>query len=214
MRATRRRSRRSRAPVVTLLLVAATFFVFAFELAGDGPTICQTLGFVPAHPAASAVLTYAFVHDPANWLHIGGNAAFLLAFGLVVERELGSFPFTAIYFASGVAGAMMHAVVTPEATVPLVGCSGAVFGLLPAVTMLRPKMVGFTVSYVAFNIVSLFIGAGGAVSFGAHLGGFAAGFLVTLLFARLAGDVRVAVPIAHRSTLRSLRGSPVCASKP
>lgn len=182
-------TRPASAPVVTGLLLAAMFFTYAFELSGDGQAICQAHGFVPARPTAGSALSYAFLHDPGSWLHIGGNAIFLAFFGTLVERVLGAITFALLYLVSGVGAAAMHAMVDPTSATPLVGASGALLGVMAAAAVIAPRMVGFVGAYAAYNIVSLFVGAGDSVSVACHVGGFSAGaafVLLRLCFARAA----------------------------
>lgn len=164
-------------PLVTILLVLAILAVYGLELAGDGMAICYRLGFVAARPTLASALSALFLHDPGNAWHVGGNVVALGLFGALVERELGSLRFLALYLLGGLAGAALHLVVDPSSTVPLVGCSGAIFGLLAMAAVLRPPLLGFVVAFAAINVVEALTGTGGAVAVGAHLGGLSAGVI-------------------------------------
>ena len=166
---------------MTLLLIAACFFSYALELGGDGSALCAAYGLIPAHPTAGSAVTSLFLHDPASWMHIGGNMAFLFVLGRIVERERGSLYLGFVYFAAGLGGALTHVLVNPAATDPMVGASAAIFGLAPIAMMLRPRLIGFIGSMVAFNIAELFMGSGGSVAVGAHVGGFVVGSLFVLV---------------------------------
>lgn len=159
---------------VTLLLALANAVVYL-----AAPSV-GTYGFVPSHPSVQTALTSMFLH--ADLAHILGNMAFLLVFGTLVERDLGSIRFTLLYVAAGLGGALCHAVVASGSTDTMVGASGAIFGVLAAAAMLRSWAVAFVCVYVAFNIVGLFapeiVGMSG-VAIGAHVGGFAIGFAMT-----------------------------------
>jgi membrane associated rhomboid family serine protease len=159
------------------MLVALNFLAFAAELAAGGSRVCAEYGLVPAHPTLGSSLTSLFMHDPSGWSHVGCNMACLAVFGLAVERAIGSLRFGCLYLASGLAGAALHVLVDPTSTDPLVGASGAIFGVLAVAAVVRPRLVGFAASFVALNVWYAVSGAGGAVSFGAHLGGFAVGAL-------------------------------------
>jgi membrane associated rhomboid family serine protease len=178
-----KRHARAPLPLVTLALAVAIVAVFAVELVDDGMGLCQRYGLVPAHPSFEAAITSLFVHDPSGALHVGGNLAFLIVFGVIVERSIGGL---GLFTVAGSAGAALHVLVDPGSTSPLVGCSGALFGVLAVAGVLRPRLLGFVVAFAAINVLHAFTGSDGAVSFGAHLGGFFAGFLVIAL-ARLRG---------------------------
>lgn len=175
-----------RLPLVTVALVLANLLAYRLELAAGGQAVCAAHGLVPAHPSVAAALTAMFLHDPTSWAHLAGNMVCLAVFGLLVEPEVGSLRFALLYLLSGLAGAYMHVLVAPTATDPMVGASGAIFGLMPAAVALRPRLVGFVGSYAGYNVACVLLGIGGAVAFGAHVGGFAAG-AVFMVFARLRG---------------------------
>jgi membrane associated rhomboid family serine protease len=172
-----RRPARSPLPFATLALAAAIIAVYGVELAGDGEALCERFGFVPARPTFVEALTSLFLHDPGSWLHIAGNVAVLVLVGTFVERAIGSLLFGAVFIVGSVSGAVLHVVVDPTSTVPLVGASGGLFAVLAlAGVLFGPGMLGFVVVLVGANIVQAFGGPGDlSVSFGAHLGGFALG---------------------------------------
>jgi len=166
-----------RLPLVTATLVFLNLFAYQAELANGGLIVCEQYGLIPAHPTLGAMLTALFLHDPTSLWHLGGNMLCLVMFGFAVERVLGSVRFTLLYFAAGILGALFHVAVNPASTDPLVGASGAIFGVLAVSAVLYPRTIGFVASYAAFNVACLLIGVGGPVSFGDHVGGFVAGFL-------------------------------------
>ncbi len=132
-------------PIGTVALLVAILGVYLLELANGGPVLCEAHGFVPAHPTVISALTSLFLHDPTSWFHVGGNLLFLAVFGTMAERELGSHRFLLLFVASGLAGAFMHMVVDPSATTPMVGASGAIFGIMAACAMLRPRALVFEI---------------------------------------------------------------------
>lgn len=172
-------------PLVTLLLVAANVAAYALELALGGLPACNAYGLVPAHfmrtGAISPLFTSLFLHDPGAVTHIAGNTVFLAVFGTVVESALGHSRFLGVYLLAGAAGGLLHVVVAPTAVEPLVGASGAIFGLIAVAGVLRPRLMGFVVAFVGLNIWHAFFGSDGNVSFGCHIGGFCVGFLVVLM---------------------------------
>lgn len=178
---------RTAAPLATALLAAGVIGGYALERAGDGGALCQAFGFTPAHPSLGTAVSSLFLHDPAGLAHVGGNLVFLLIFGVIVERAIGSLGLLVLYALAGLGGAALHLVVDPGSTTPLVGCSGALFGLLALGAVLRPRLLGFVVAYVGINIWQAVMGSEGGVSFGCHLGGFFVGFAAVALL-RVAGS--------------------------
>lgn len=170
---------------VTILLILANLAAYAFEQASGGQAACEIYGLVPAHfvhgGALEPLFTSLFLHDPSSLLHLGGNMAALAIFGAIVERDLGSVRFTALYVVAGVAGGLMHCLVNPSAAEPLVGASGAIFGVLAVAGALRPRLLGFVVTLAGVEIWHAFTGAAGNISFSCHIGGFVAGFVVVVL---------------------------------
>lgn len=166
----------------------------------------QRFGFVAARYAVEGAYTadplaylagplgHAFLH--AGWGHLFLNMAFLLAFGAAIGRRMGAVPFLVLYAASGAAGAFFWAVLEPTATMPLVGASGAISGLVGAVGMLslsaridgtplgnRRTALTFVIVWLATNLlVGLLPFAmpfeGGDIAWEAHIAGFVAGALL------------------------------------
>jgi membrane associated rhomboid family serine protease len=166
-------------PLVTVLLVLANLLAYRLELASGGQAFCEAYGLIPAHFARSGeiapIFTAMFLH--ANLTHLVGNLVFLAVFGAVVEKPLGHVRFAALYFASGVAGALLHVAVDPSATDAMVGCSGCLFGVLAVAGVIFPRLIGFVLAFAGLNVWYAFFGGAGNVSFGAHIGGLAAGAL-------------------------------------
>lgn len=177
-------------PLVTLILVILNLAAFCLELV-DGPVVCERFGLVPAlfmkTGSIEPIFTSMFLHDPRDLFHLGGNMAFLLIFGIVVERALGSFRFLSLYALAGLAGALLHVAVDPGSTAALVGASGAIFGVLGVAAVLHPRLLGFVASFAAIEIWHALAGGGGSVSFGCHLGGLFAGFVFAALL-KASGD--------------------------
>jgi len=178
-----RRPARPPFPTATIALAVTIIGVFAVEVAGDGMGLCQQFGFVAARPGLVAALVSLFLHDPRSWLHVGGNLLVLATVGARVERAIGSWRFATVFLLGGLAGAALHVVVDPSAITPLVGASGAIFALLAvAATFLGTGVFAFAVVLAATNVAHAFGGPGdAAVSFGAHIGGFALGTAVAAL---------------------------------
>lgn len=147
------------------------------------------------------LLTHMFMHG--GWFHIIGNLWFLWVFGDNVEDAMGWLRFIAFYLICGLAAAGAQILSDPGAAVPMVGASGAIGGVMGAYARLYPRahvivliFLGFFVTTVSVPALAMlgywFViqiagglpslqGAGGGVAFWAHVGGFAAGFLLVKL---------------------------------
>ena len=210
-----------RAPLVNYVLILLNVVAFMWERwvisLGYAPRrLLLDWGLVPGHLVAhpldevSTVFTSMFLHDPTSWLHIGGNMLFLWIFGDNVEDALGRGRYFAFYLLCGVSAAGAQMVIDPGSTVPMVGASGAIAGVLAAYGSLYPRspitvdlvpplglLFGFLIELPAWLIIAEFFvvnlwygfdavgrGASTGVAFFAHLGGFVAGLLLVRVFPR------------------------------
>lgn len=143
-----------------------------------------------------------FMHG--GWLHIIGNMWFLWIFGDNVEDAMGSIRFLIFYLLCGLAAAGAQVLAGPSSTVPMVGASGAIGGVMGAYIMLYPKVkvqmaivLGFIFTTISVPAVTMLgywaffqliggiasIGAsGGGIAFWAHIGGFVAGVVLVNVF--------------------------------
>ncbi len=164
------------------------------------------------HPALEwqTVFTSMFLHG--NWLHIGSNMLYLWIFGNNIEDALGRIRFLLFYFACGAAAAAAQIFSDPHSTIPMVGASGAIAGVLGAYLLLFPRarvltlvpifIIFTTVELPAYLIIGYwaliqFLNAywledggmlrGGGVAYFAHVGGFTAGIVLILLMLGPAG---------------------------
>jgi membrane associated rhomboid family serine protease len=157
------------------------------------------------HPVLEwqTIFTSMFLHG--NWLHIGSNMLYLWIFGNNIEDTLGRFRFLFFYFACGTAAAAAQIFSDPHSTIPMVGASGAIAGVLGAYLVLFPRarvltlvpifIIFTTVELPAYLIIGYwaliqFINAywlgggemlrGGGVAYFAHVGGFTAGIVLII----------------------------------
>jgi membrane associated rhomboid family serine protease len=138
-----------------------------------------------------AVISSMFLHG--SWLHIGGNMLFLWVFGNNIEDRLGPAAYLVFYLLSGLAAAAAHVAVQPDSTVPVVGASGAVAGVMGAYLVLFPNVPIRTLFLVLLRDVpakwllgfwfvsQFFVNPAEGVAWVAHVGGFAFGALVALV---------------------------------
>jgi membrane associated rhomboid family serine protease len=157
---------------------------------------------IPADIAAGrhldTLITSMFLH--ASLLHVGGNMLFLWIFGNNVEDQLGEIKYLILYFASGIAGSLLQVLIDPSSTVPNLGASGAVSGVLAAYVLYFPAarvltyiapifivtirafiFIGYWILLQAFQAFLNIGVTGGGVAFFAHVGGFAMGFVLAFL---------------------------------
>jgi membrane associated rhomboid family serine protease len=133
------------------------------------------------------VVTYTFLH--AGIWHLAFNMLALFFFGPRLEDRLGGRQFLSLYFVSGILGAVLSFAVTPRSPIPIVGASGAVFGVLLGFARYWPREkiyiwgvlpIEARALVIIVTIASLyfgFTGGGGNIAHFGHLGGFLGGFL-------------------------------------
>jgi len=213
-----------RLPIVTILLIAANVFVYLFLQHGGiahGPTQASVIdyGAIPAEvtqerPDAGPVsawvtlVTAMFLHG--GLLHLLGNMLFLWIFGTNVEDAMSRIRYVAFYLLGGFAAFALQIAFDPGSTVPTVGASGAIAGVLGGYIVLYPRARVVTVVFVIFLFTlielpawvllgfwfveqALFAaaqvaqptgGGGGGVAYAAHVGGFVFGLLAIRAFAQ------------------------------
>jgi len=152
----------------------------------------------------TSLLSSIFMHG--GLMHLGGNMLFLWIFGDNIELKFGKTKFLLIYLAWGIGAGLAHVVIDPTSSIPAVGASGAISGVLGAYLAIFPRVRITTILMLGFfwrtmhiqakwflpfwlvfqNILPFFIGgfgvAGGGVAYMAHIGGFAIGFATGYLY--------------------------------
>src|ERR1700680_3136247 len=134
-------SRRPRRfPLVTTSIIIVNAFVFLLELMG-GDEFVQQWAVIPADIAAGqhvvTIVTAMFMH--AGWMHIVGNMVFLWAFGPEIEDAMGRLPYLAFYLLGGLAASAAQIAAMPGSTVPNLGASGAIAGVMGAFLITYPR---------------------------------------------------------------------------
>jgi len=203
------------APFVTWLLILGCVAAFAWEisLGEKGMDAALTVfGFTPSTlfgsetppsemfgiPVTATIFISLFLHG--GWLHIIGNMLYLWIFGNNIEEAMGHVRFTLFYFACGAAAALTMAFIDSTSTVPMVGASGAISGVLGAYMLLYPRarvhviiplgIIFYPLWVRAVWVVGLWFAtqllsaaltdpAKPGTAFWAHVGGFAAGLILT-----------------------------------
>ncbi len=127
-------------------------------------------------------------------LHLGGNMLFLWVFGNNIEDHLGPVRYLVFYLIAGVVATLAHVLVQPDSTIPLVGASGAVAGVMGAYLIWFPNAQVLTAFFVFFIqkvaakwllgfwlISQFFVNPNAGVAWMAHVGGFVFGVAIGLL---------------------------------
>lgn len=176
---------RSDQPRVTVSLIMVNLVIWLLQVI-PGSTVTTTLLYAPLLTIIEPwrMLTAGFVHSPESPWHILINVYSIYIFGRVIEPMLGPSRFLVLYLVSIFGGSAMVLWLS-EPTVPVVGASGAFFGLMGAyLIMLRAigDKSGLLVGLIAVNLAFGFIVPG--ISWQGHLGGLLAGMAVTSVYAR------------------------------
>ena len=193
-------------PAVTTAIIVLNVIVFLLELAGGEPFVKQW-SVIPADIVAGqrwiTILTAMFMHG--GWLHIIGNMVFLKAFGPEIEDAMGRLRYLTFYLLSGIAASLAQIALMTDSTVPNLGASGAIAGVMGAFLITYPRdrikalLVFFIFIRVTFIPAGLLIGfwfliqifsqvgavanvQAGGVAYAAHVGGFIFGAISARLF--------------------------------
>ena len=148
-------------------------------------------------PPSLSILTSMFLHG--GWMHIIGNMTYLYIFGDNIEERLGKLKFIIFYLVTGIFAALTQAIIDPTSTIPMIGASGAIAGILGGYLVLYPKanikvlfwfiifvkvikirafiVLGgwIIIQFISFNGTDL---NSGGVAYAAHIGGFISGILL------------------------------------
>ncbi|MGA9511871.1 MAG: rhomboid family intramembrane serine protease [Candidatus Sulfotelmatobacter sp.] len=206
-------------PWVTWFLIGLNLVIFLVESALDPRSlnlVIHQFGVVPYHLAAFLAgssryplpvvvlpfFTSMFLH--ASWMHVIGNMWFLYIFGDNVEDWLGHFKYLVFYLLTGLIAMMAQVAINLHSTVPSIGASGAIAGVLGAYFVLYPRarvlmwffiFVLWVPAWIVLGywfVLNFLSGAQtalavqghnmGGVAFWAHVGGFVSGALLVKVF--------------------------------
>jgi len=195
-------------PYITITIIVLNALAWFYELALPGdilPVFLQIYGVVPADFSAATLISSMFLHG--SWMHVIGNMWYLWIFGDNVEDRMGHVGFLIFYVIAGIAAVMTHILLDPNSSVPLVGASGAIAGVLGAYLVLFPR--ARILSLIPFGFFSRFVhvpaiyflpiwfvlqlisglgsmvaGQAEGIAWWAHVGGFVAGMVLAFVFAR------------------------------
>jgi len=196
-------------PFVTygIIIVSVGLFLIQFYFENNDPAFARnivlTFGFVPAELNPLQIFSSMFLHG--GFFHLIGNMWYLYLFGDNVEGILGHKKFLLFYLSCGVGAALLQFIINPMSTIPMIGASGAIAGILGAYMIRFPRarihifvfiIFFFKTIYVPAQIVlgiwfiaqlsngftSINLGISGGVAWFAHIGGFVIGILTLKFF--------------------------------
>ncbi|MEK7279729.1 MAG: rhomboid family intramembrane serine protease [Nitrospirota bacterium] len=205
-------------PIITILIIAINIFVYFYMLTLDDDSARHLVNLYGATPyelmhgyglnkgvslsIMLTVITSMFLHG--GFFHLLSNMLYLWVFGNNIEDSMGHFRFIVFYAICGSVAVFAHALINQGSTLPMIGASGAISGVLGAYLILFPRArvltllpLGFFMQvvkipalfflgfWIAFQIINstFSIGKGGdGIAWFAHIGGFLAGLLLIVFF--------------------------------
>jgi membrane associated rhomboid family serine protease len=195
-------------PYITLTIIALNAAAWLFEVALPPdvlPSFLQVYGMVPSDFHAPTLVTSMFLHG--SWSHVIGNMWYLWIFGDNVEDRVGHGRFIVFYLMCGIFAAIGQILMDPASTLPTIGASGAIAGVMGAYFVLYPRsrvltlipfiflqiveipatvLLGFWFLMQLFSAGAIAVTAAshgsGGVAFAAHVAGFLVGMAGVLVF--------------------------------
>ena len=195
-------------PYITVTIIGLNALAWLFELSLPRevlPLFLQVYGVVPAEMHPPTLITSMFLHG--GWSHVLGNMWYLWIFGDNVEDRLGHGRFLVFYLLCGIVAALGQVVIDPTSTLPTIGASGAIAGVMGAYFVLYPKsrvltLIPLIIFWEIIELPAIFLlgfwfvlqlvnagavaatssSGGGGVAFAAHVAGFVVGMLGVFVF--------------------------------
>jgi membrane associated rhomboid family serine protease len=195
-------------PYITVTIIVLNALAWLFELSLPPDVLNQFLtvyGVVPRYLSAPTLITSMFLHG--SWMHVIGNMWYLWIFGDNVEDRVGHGRFIVFYLLCGIAAALGQVAMDPLSTLPTIGASGAIAGVMGAYFVLYPQsrvltlipwiflqvvelpaiiLLGFWFLIQLFSAGTIAVTASthgsGGVAFAAHVVGFVVGVVGVFVF--------------------------------
>jgi membrane associated rhomboid family serine protease len=199
-------------PIVTYALILINILVFFLEMQG-GEAFIQNWAFVPsrflANPGGELPTLFSSMFMHAGLLHLGGNMLYLWIFGDNVEDQFGKIPYLIFYLVCGLGATFAQTLFDPSSSLPNVGASGAIAGVLGAYILMFPGskinvLLGREiVPMPALIVIGLWFvlqfmsgissyysttGEEGGVAYMAHIGGFLSGLAIAVIYTKFIHD--------------------------
>jgi membrane associated rhomboid family serine protease len=203
-------------PYLTVTIIILNALAWFYELGlprEDLPVFLQQFGVVPAYFAPPTLISSMFLHG--SWSHVLGNMWYLWIFGDNVEDRMGHFRFLIFYLLCGIVAAFGQILIDPTSTLPTIGASGAIAGVMGAYFVLYPQsrvltlipliifweivelpaifLLGFWFLMQLFSAGAIAATANshsGGVAFMAHVAGFVTGLVGVFIFRKRVPDTR------------------------
>ena len=190
---------------LTYSIIIGNFFIFLISLFFS-TEIINELGFRPMYlslellPNIYTLFTSMFVHT--DFLHILGNMFVFFFMGIAFEQRIGAKKFLLIYLITGICGALTHSLLNIDSPIPLIGASGAIFGVLGAFAyayprdeivmpvpigimfIMRIKVIYATILFAVFETIVVMFSVQDSTAHFAHLGGLASGVVLAAILLR------------------------------
>jgi membrane associated rhomboid family serine protease len=184
-------------PIITYALIAAMALIhFYLSLIPRAEVLLfyETYSLFPVRlfdgRMLDTLLTYIFLHG--NWVHLIVNCVSLLGAGVIVENDIGHLKFLGAFISSGVIAGLSHSLLNPPSSFPIIGASGAIFGVIAVLFLLMPfkltyalviplpsVAVGLMLSII--ELYSLYIPTDLTIAHDAHIAGFAYGLIYAFI---------------------------------
>lgn len=204
-------------PIVTIFIIAVNILIYIYQVSLGygyaGEKFIYQLGAIPYEimhfhdikipnlvPPPFTLVTAMFLHG--SWAHLIGNMWYLWIFGNNIEDALGKLRFVIFYLLCGIVAGLSHIISVPDSSVPMIGASGAISGVLGAYFIVYPRARVLILMFLFIFIRFLYVPAvlvlgfwfviqilsagsfGEGVAWYAHIGGFVAGAVLIRLFVR------------------------------
>jgi membrane associated rhomboid family serine protease len=199
-------------PYVTITLIVLNGLAWFYELSLPSdvlPDFLRQFGVVPAVFTAPTLITSMFLHG--SWSHVIGNMWYLWIFGDNVEDRVGHGRFVVFYLLCGIAAAFGQILIDPQSTLPTIGASGAIAGVMGAYFVLYPRskvltLISLIIFWQIIELPAVFLlgfwfimqlfsagaiavtsnSASGGVAFMAHVAGFITGIAAVFVLKKRA----------------------------
>src|SRR5215470_11433537 len=203
-------------PFLTVSIIVLNALAWFYELSlprEELPVFLRQYGVVPAYFAPATLISSMFLHG--SWTHVLGNMWYLWIFGDNVEDRMGHFRFLIFYLLCGIVAALGQIFMDPTSTLPTIGASGAIAGVMGAYFVLYPQsrvltLIPLIIIWEVVELPAIFLlgfwflmqlfsaGAiaatantqGGGVAFAAHVAGFLTGLVGVFIFKKRGPDTR------------------------
>ena len=195
-------------PLITYLLIIINFFIFFMQIFGTNNLI-NYFGIIPVMSSIDlpyyclTLITSTFLHG--GFTHLIGNMIYLWIFGDNIEGYIGHFNFLIFYIVCGFISGIIQTLYNPISSIPIIGASGAVAGILGAYIYLYPKAKIHSIIFIFFyfttikipayivlgfwfiiqlsnGFASLGINISGGIAWFSHIGGFLIGLIFIYIF--------------------------------